>query len=69
MSEEALFDLYLMSLLVYFQGVEEFYRQRILIEPAAFDEQIFIKKAREMSREKLQEAIHDNLEPKIIEIW
>ena len=55
-----------MSLIVYFQGVEEFFKQRILAEPSNFDEQIFIKKAKEMPKEKLTEILKENLEPKHI---
>jgi hypothetical protein len=61
LTDDAVFDLYLLSLIVYFQGVEEFFKQRILFEPVGFDQQIFVKKAREMPREKMLESIRDNL--------
>jgi hypothetical protein len=68
LDDEIILDLYLMSFIVYFQGVENFFRQRILIEPCNFDEQLFVKKAKEMSRALLLESMKANLEPKVIEI-
>lgn len=50
LSEEALFDFYLLSLIVYFHGIEEFFRQRVLPEPVVFEQQFFYKKAKEMPR-------------------
>jgi len=32
-----------MSFIVYFKGIEEFFKQRILFDPINLDEQIFIK--------------------------
>lgn len=61
---ETLADFYLLSQVLVFGKIEDMFRARIMLEPVNLDEQIFIRKMREMQPELLIENIRLNCEAK-----
>jgi len=48
----------LLSHIYAYKGVEEFFKVRILTEPVNLEEQLYIKKAREMNKSILIDSIY-----------